>query len=259
MLLRVFPEITEKARQMFFNKNKAKEFLARDVGIDLGTSTVLVFVEGKGIVLCEPSMVAVDKTTDTIVRIGKDAQMMVGRNPENIEIVRPLRGGVISQYDVTKKMIQYYIRRACGGVVFPPRVIICIPTDITEVEERAVIDAGTQAGARKTYLLQEPVAAALGAGIDIFSPVGNFIVDIGGGTCDIAVISLGGVVVSKSIRVAGDKFNEAITKYVRCKYNMSIGERSAEEIKIKIGAVYEHKEALELEVNGRCLLPDFGC
>ena len=235
-------------------KKKAKQMFSKDVGIDLGTASVLVYVEGKGIVLNEPSVVAVDKNTDTIAKIGKDAQVMLGRNPNNIEVVRPLRGGVINRYDVTEKMIQYFIRRACGGAVFPPRVVICIPTGVSEVEERAVIDAGTHAGARKTYLIAEPVAAAVGAGIDIFSPTGHMIVDIGGGTTDVAVISLGGIVVSKSIKIAGDKFDEAIMRYVRRKYNIAIGERTAEQIKIRIGAVYEHSEAKTMEVKGRCLV-----
>lgn len=233
---------------------KAKQMFSTDLGMDLGTATVLVYAQGKGIVLNEPSVVAVDKNTDCIAKIGKDAQVMLGRNPSNIEVVRPLREGVINRYDVTEKMIQYFIRRACGSAVFPPRVVICIPTEISEVEERAVMDAGTNAGARKTYLLPEPVAAALGAGIDIFSPTGHMVVDIGGGTTEVAVISLGGIVVSKSIKIAGDKFDEAIMRYVRRKYNIAIGERTAEQIKIRIGAVYEHSEAKTMEVKGRCLI-----
>lgn len=222
--------------------------------MDLGTATVLVYVQGKGIVLNEPSVVAVDKNMDCITKIGKDAQVMLGRNPGNIEVVRPLRDGVINRYDVTEKMIQHFIRRACGNAVFPPRVVICVPTEISEVESRAVIDAGTNAGARKTYLLAEPVAAAVGAGIDIFSPTGHMIVDIGGGTTEVAVIALGGIVVSKSVKIAGDKFDEAIMSYVRRKYNIAIGERTAEQIKIRIGAVYEHGEAKTTEVKGRCLI-----
>ncbi|MGM9682973.1 MAG: rod shape-determining protein [Eubacteriales bacterium] len=236
-----------------FKKNP-KQIFSKDIGIDLGTATVLVYVQGKGVVLKEPSFVAIDTNTECITKVGKDAQAMLGRTPENISVIRPLRDGVISQYDVTLKMIQYFIRRACGNAVFPPRVMICIPTGISEVEERAVIDAGTQAGARKTYLIEEPVAAAIGAGLDIYSPSGNMIVDIGGGTTDIAVVSLGGVVVSESIKIAGDKFDEAIMRYVRRRYNVLIGERTAEYIKIRIGAVYEHGEAKELNVKGRCLL-----
>ena len=235
-------------------KRKAKQMFSRDIGIDLGTATILVYVDGKGIVLNEPSVVAVDKNTDCIAKIGKDAQAMLGRNPNNIEVVRPLRDGVINRYDVTERMIQYFIRRACGNSVFPPRVVICVPTGISDVEQRAVMDAGMNAGARKTYLMPEPVAAALGAGIDIFSPTGHMIVDIGGGTTDVAVISLGGIVVSKSVKIAGDKFDEAIMRYVRRKYNIAIGERTAEQIKIRIGAVYEHGEAKTMEVKGRCLI-----
>ena len=233
---------------------KAKKMLSKDIGLDLGTASVVVYVDGKGIVLREPSVVAVDTNTDTIVKIGKEAQAMLGRNPDHINVVRPLKDGVISCYDMTQKMIQFYIRRACGNAVFPPRVRICIPTGVTEVEMRAVIDAGTQAGARKTFVVEEPVAAAIGAGIDVNSPVGNMIVDIGGGTTDVAVISLGGVVVSESKKIAGDKFDEAIMRYVRRKYNITIGERTAEQIKIKIGAVYEHGDARTMEVKGRCLV-----
>ena len=241
---------------MKFNlfKNNPKQMFSKDIGIDLGTATVLVYVQGKGIVLKEPSFVAIDNNTDYIVKVGKDARAMLGRNPDNISVVRPLRDGVIDQYDVTLRMIQYFIRRACGNAVFPPRVIICIPTGISEVEERAVIDAGTKAGARKTSLIEEPVAAALGAGLDIYSPSGNMIVDIGGGTTDVAVISLGGVVVSESVKFAGDKFDEAIMRYVRRKHNVLIGERTAEIIKIRVGAVYEHSEPREIKVKGRCLL-----
>ena len=236
----------------FFKKSTA--LLSRDIGIDLGTATVLVYVRGKGVVLKEPSFVAIDKSTDHIVKVGKDARAMLGRNPENIEVIRPLRDGVINQYDITLRMIQYFIRRACGNAILQPRVMICIPTGISEVEERAVIDAGTQAGARKTYLIEEPVAAAIGAGLDIYTPNGKMVVDIGGGTTDVAVISLGGVVVSESIKFAGDKFDEAIMRYVRRKHNVLIGERTAEYIKIRIGAVYEHAEAKEIKVKGRCLL-----
>jgi len=235
-------------------KFKAKQMLSKDLGIDLGTASVLVFVDGKGIVLNEPSVVAVDKNTDCITRIGKDAQVMLGRNPNNIEVIRPLRDGVINRYDVTEKMIEFFIRRACGNAVMRPRVVICVPTGISEVEQRAVMDAGSQAGARKTYLMAEPVAAALGAGLDIFSPTGHMVVDIGGGTTEVAVVSLGGIVVSKSIKIAGNRFDEAIMRYVRRKYNIAIGERTAEQIKIKIGAVYEHGTARTMEVKGRCLI-----
>ena len=211
----------------------------KDIGIDLGTASCLVYVKGKGIVLSEPSVVAVDLETDEIIAIGREAQMMIGRTPANITTVRPLRDGVISQYDRTLEMLQHFLRRACGPLIIPPRVVICVPSGITEVEERAVEDAVRNAGARAAYLIEEPVAAAIGAGIDISAPSGNMIVDIGGGTTDIAVISLDGVVVSESIKVAGDKFDEAIIRYVRQKYNILIGERTAESIKIRLGTVFK--------------------
>jgi len=228
-------------------------WMNKDIGIDLGTATVLVYVKGKGIVLKEPSVVAIDRNTDRILKVGKEAQQMLGRTPGNITAIRPLRDGVISQYDVTLRMLQYFIRRACGSLLFKPRVIICVPSGITEVEERAVVDAATQAGARRTYLIEEPVAAAIGAGLDISMPKGHMVVDIGGGTTDIAVISLGGVVVSESIKVAGDKFDEAIIRYVRRKHNVLIGERTAEEIKIKVGGAWQRDEPRMIEVKGRCL------
>ena len=223
--------------------------LSRNIGIDLGTATVLVYVQGKGIVLQEPSVVAIDTNTDRILKVGIEAQQMLG----NIVAVRPLRDGVISQYEVTLKMIQYFIRRACGNLFFQPNVMICIPSGITEVEEKAVLDAAREAGAQKTYLIEEPVAAAIGAGLNIYAPIGNMVVDIGGGTTDVAVLSLGGVVVSRSTKIAGDKFDEAIIRYVRRKYNVLIGERTAEAVKKQIGAVYDHPEAVHVEVKGRCI------
>lgn len=228
--------------------------MGKDIGIDLGTATVLVYVKGSGIVIKEPSVVAIDKNTDRIIKVGREAQRMLGRTPGNITAIRPLRDGVISQYEITLKMIQYFIKKACGTMIFKPRVIICVPSGITEVEERAVVDAATQAGAKRTYLIEEPVAAAIGAGINIAAPNGHMVVDIGGGTTDIAVLSLGGVVVSESIKVAGDKFDEAIIRYVRRKHNVLIGERTAEAIKIKIGCAWPRKEPRTLEVKGRCLI-----
>lgn len=229
--------------------------MSKDIGIDLGTASVLVYVKGKGIVIREPSVVAIDKNTDKILKFGREAQMMLGRTPGNITAVRPLRDGVISQYEITFRMIQHFIRRACGGsVILKPRVIICVPSGITEVEERSVVDAATQAGARRTYLIEEPVAAAIGAGIDISAPRGHMVVDIGGGTTDIAVLSLGGVVVSESIKVAGDKFDEAIIRYARRKHNIQIGERTAEEIKIRIGSAWPREEPRYLDIKGRCLV-----
>ncbi|MCQ2447034.1 MAG: rod shape-determining protein MreB [Clostridia bacterium] len=225
-----------------------------DIGIDLGTASVLVFVKGKGVVLREPSVVALDKATGKAIAIGSEAQRMLGRTPGNIIAIRPMRDGVISDYEVTKQMIKEFIRKVCGFRIVKPRLVICVPSGITEVEERAVIDAGLDSGARQVFLIEEPVAAAIGAGIDIAKPEGNMIVDIGGGTTDVAVISLGGIVESNSIKVAGDKFDEAIIKYVRRKHNVLIGERTAEEIKINIGCVYPREENLVLEVKGRCLL-----
>ncbi len=226
----------------------------RDIGIDLGTATVLVYVKGKGIVLKEPSVVAIDKNTDKILKVGREAQQMLGRTPGNIIAIRPLRDGVISQYEITLRMIQHFIRQASGPMIFKPCVMICVPSGITEVEERAVVDAAKQAGAKKTVLIEEPVAAAIGAGLDISVPKGNMVIDIGGGTTDIAVISLGGVVVSESIKVAGDKFDEAIIRYVRKKYNVLIGERTAEAIKIAIGSVWTREERKYIDVKGRCLI-----
>lgn len=227
--------------------------IRKDIGIDLGTANCLVYVRGKGIVLSEPSVVAIDVEADEIIAVGREAQMMMGRTPLNIKTIRPLREGVISQYDITLEMLQRFLRAACGPMLIQPRVVICVPSEITEVEERAVEDAVKNAGARSAYLIEEPVAAALGAGIDITAPSGNMIVDIGGGTTDIAVISLEGVVVSESIKVAGDKFDEAIIRYVRKKYNMLIGERTAESIKIRLGSVFKPDKLEQMDVKGRCL------
>lgn len=225
----------------------------KDIGIDLGTASCLVYVRGKGIVLSEPSVVAVDRDSDRIIAFGREAQVMIGRTPENIMTVRPLRDGVISQYDRTLEMLQHFLRTACGHMLIPPRVVICVPSGITEVEERAVEDAVRNAGARAAYLIEEPVAAAIGAGIDITMPSGHMVVDIGGGTTDIAVISLEGVVESESIKVAGDKFDEAIIRYVRQKYNILIGERTAESIKIRLGTVFKPDRLEQMDVKGRCL------
>ena len=228
--------------------------MAKDIGIDLGTASVLVYVKGKGIVLNEPSVVALDRNTGKLLRVGAEAQNMLGRTPGNIVAIRPLRDGVISDYDMTEKMLREFIHKVSGFSIFKPRVIICVPSGITEVEERAVVDAGIQAGARKVYLIEEPVAAAIGAGVDISLPDGHMMVDIGGGTADIAVISLSGVVESASIRVAGDQFDEAVVKYMRRNHNLVVGERTAEEIKKKIGCVFPKEVEETMEVKGRCLL-----
>ena len=225
-----------------------------DIGIDLGTASVLVYVKGKGVVLNEPSVVAVDKQTGKILSVGESAQKMLGRTPGNIVAIRPMREGVISDYEMTERMIKEFIRKVMGFRLFKPNVVMCVPSIITEVEERAVIDAGTQAGAKRVFLVEEPLAAAIGAGIDIAQPNGNMIVDIGGGTTDIAVISLGGIVESTSIKIAGDKFDEAIIKFIRRKHNVLIGERTAEEIKMQIGCVYPRPEEVSMEIKGRCLM-----
>ena len=228
--------------------------IAKDIGIDLGTASVLVYVKGKGVVLNEPSVVAMDKTTGKLLKVGTDAQAMLGRTPGNIIAIRPLREGVISDYDMTERMLKEFIHKVAGFSFFKPRVIICVPSGITEVEERAVIDAGIQAGARKVYLIEEPVAAAIGAGIDITQPDGHMVVDIGGGTADIAVISLSGVVESASIKIAGDQLNEAVVKYMRRKHNLLVGERTAEEMKKQIGCVFPKDEEETMDVKGRGLL-----
>ncbi len=227
--------------------------LGQDIGIDLGTATVIAYVKGKGIVLREPSVVAVDNNTSNVLAVGKEARRMLGRTPGNIVATRPLREGVISNYTVTEKMLKYFINKVCGKFMFSPRIMICIPSQVTEVEKKAVIDAASQAGARKVYLIEEPIAAAIGAGIDISKPCGNMVVDIGGGTTDIAVISLGGSVVSNSLKVAGDKFDEAIVKYIKRKYNIIIGERTAEELKVNIGCVFPKVQDSEMEMRGRDL------
>ncbi len=222
----------------------------RDMGIDLGTASVLVYVQGKGVVLREPSVVAMDKSTGRLLQVGSAARKMLGRTPGNIVALRPLRDGVISDYDMTERMLRAFIHQAAPVRLFRPRVVICVPSGISEVEERAVIDAGIHAGARRVYLIEEPVAAAIGAGLDIDRPEGHLVVDIGGGTTDIAVISLSGVVESVSIKIAGDAFDDAIVKYVRRKHNLLIGTRTAEEIKIALGCVFPRAEEESMEVTG---------
>lgn len=239
---------------MGFDFSRLKpENWSRDIAIDLGTSSVLVYVEGKGIVLNEPSVVAVDTTTDRVVRVGRGAMEMMGRTPEHIEAIRPLADGTMTQYEVTLQMLKYFIRRACGRVWIPPRVMICVPTGISEVQMRAIMDASREAGARRTYLIDEPRAAALGAGLRFQSPVGHMIVNIGGGISNVAVLSMGGVVVSDNIPVGGDRFDQAIMSYVRRRYGILIGERTAEDIKVQIGHVYSHTRPLYMKVCGRSL------
>ena len=220
--------------------------MAVDIGIDLGTASILVYVKGKGVILKEPSVVAFDRDSNEVKAIGEEARLMLGRTPGNIVAIRPLRKGVISDYTVTEKMIKYFVQKALGKRTFKkPRISICVPSGVTEVDA---------AGAREVKLIEEPVAAAIGAGIDISKPCGNMIVDIGGGTCDIAVISLGGTVVNTSIKLAGDDFDEAIVRYMRKKHSLLIGERTAEDIKIKIGTTYPLIENERMEVRGRNLV-----
>ena len=229
--------------------------MSNDIGIDLGTASILVYIKGKGVVLKEPSVVAFDRDTNRIKAIGEEARLMLGRTPGNIVAVRPLRQGVISDYTVTEKMLKYFIQKAVGKQRFrKPLISICVPSQVTEVERKAVEDAAFQAGARDVKIIEEPIAAAIGAGIDIARPCGNMIVDIGGGTSDIAVISLGGTVVSASIKIAGDDFDDAIVRYMRKKHNLLIGERTAEDIKIRIGSAYPRPESVTVDVRGRNLV-----
>ena len=223
----------------------------QDIGIDLGTATILVYLKGKGIVLREPAVVAIDKVSSEVLAVGKEARQMLGRTPGNIVAIRPMKDGVISDYTVTERMLKYFMAKVSGKNLLNPRIMVCIPSGITEVEKRAVIDAAMHAGARKVHLIQEPLAAAIGAGIDITKPYGSMVLDIGGGTSDIAVISLGGIVVSKSIKIAGDKFDEAIARYIKKKYNMIIGERTAEEVKINIGSAFAKPNKEEMKIKGR--------
>lgn len=228
--------------------------LRADIGIDLGTASVLVYIKGKGVVLQEPSVVAIDQNTNKFLAVGEEARNMLGRTPGNIIAIRPLRDGVISDYDITQRMVKYFIQKTIGKTILKPRVIVCVPSGITEVEKRAVTEATNQSGAIRTYLIEEPIAAAIGAGVDITEPNGNMIIDIGGGTTDVAVISLGGIVVSRSIKIAGDECDEAITKFIRKKYNMMIGERSAEELKLSIGSAYPREVEEYKDIRGRNLL-----
>jgi rod shape-determining protein MreB len=225
-----------------------------DLGIDLGTASILVYIKGKGVVLNESSVVAIDQNCNEFLAVGEEARRMLGRTPGNIIAMRPLKDGVISDYSKTEKMIKYFIDKAVGKTFFKPRIIICVPTGITEVEKRAVLQASIQAGSKATYLIEEPIAAAIGAGIDITEPNGNMIIDVGGGTTDVAVISLGGIVVSESLRIAGDDCDNAITRYIRRKYNVAIGERSAEELKISVGTAYERPKEIVVDVKGRNLV-----
>lgn len=229
--------------------------LGTEIGIDLGTASVLVYIKNKGIVLQEPSVVAIDRNTDRVLAVGSEARRMLGRTPGNIVAIRPLKDGVISDYEVTERMLRYFINKTCGRRrFFKPKIIVCVPSGVTEVEKRAVIDATMDAGGGRTFLIEEPIAAAIGSGLDITKPDGNMVIDIGGGTADIAVISLGGIVVSKSIKVAGDKFDEAIIKYMRKAHNLLIGERTAEELKINVGTASPRPKSIKMDCRGRDLI-----
>ncbi|MBR5516777.1 MAG: rod shape-determining protein [Firmicutes bacterium] len=228
---------------------------AQEVGIDLGTANVLVYIKGKGIVLSEPSVVAINNDTDEILAVGEEARQMLGRTPANIVAIRPLRDGVVSDYDITERMLKYFIRKTCGrSRFFKPRIMVCVPSGVTEVEKRAVREAAEQAGGKDVFLMEEPVAAAIGAGLDISKPDGAMVIDIGGGTTDIAVISLGGIVASTSVKMAGDKFDESIVKYMRKAHKLYIGERTAEDLKLTIGTAFPREEAVIKECRGRDLV-----
>ena len=226
-------------------------FDAADVGIDLGTSSTLVYVQGKGIVLKEPSVVAVERVTGRIVAIGEDARKMMGRAPGNVTVIRPLRDGVISNFDVTARMLRYFFKKVVGARLFKPRVVVCVPSGVTEAEKRCFIEATLEAGARYTYLIEEPLAAAIGAGVDIFDGKGHMVADIGGGTTDLAVISFGSIVPSDSVKMAGDKLDEALMRYMKRKHELYIGERSAEDIKISYGRAHADASQRVVEIRGR--------
>ncbi|MBQ1489633.1 MAG: rod shape-determining protein MreB [Eubacterium sp.] len=229
--------------------------MAAEVGIDLGTANVLVYIKNKGIVLNEPSVVAVNKDTDEILAIGEEARQMLGRTPANIIAAKPLKDGVISDYDITERMLKYFIRKTCGrSLFFKPKIMVCVPSGVTEVEKRAVREAASQAGGKEVYLMEEPLAAAIGAGLDVTEPDGKMVIDIGGGTTDIAVIALGGLITSNSIKVAGDKFDESIVKYMRRVHKLYIGERTGEDIKKSIGTAYPREEEVSMECRGRDLV-----
>jgi len=228
---------------------------SRDLGIDLGTANTLVHVRGKGIVIREPSVVAVRSDTKQVLAVGEEAKRMIGRTPGNIVAIRPMKEGVIADFDITQEMLKYFIKKVLVRVLpVHPRVVICVPSGVTEVEKRAVDEAIRQAGAREAYLVEEPMAAAIGAGLPVQEPTGSMVVDIGGGTSEVAVISLGGIVTSRSIRIGGNKMDDAISFYIKKEYNLMIGERTAEEIKIGIGSAYPREEEQTMEVRGRDLV-----
>jgi len=233
----------------FFNS------FSKDMGIDLGTANTLVHLKGKGIIIREPSVVAVEKDTNTVLAVGAEAKRMIGRTPGNIIAIRPLKDGVIADFDITQAMLRFFIKKAIRNKSFVrPRVVIGVPSGVTAVEKRAVVDAAIQAGAREAYLIEEPMAAAIGAGLPVQEATGSMVVDIGGGTAEVAVISLGGIVVSKSLRIGGDEMDDAIVQYIKRKYNLLIGERTAEEVKIEIGTAMEVERPARMDIRGRDLV-----
>ncbi|KXG77065.1 rod shape-determining protein [Thermotalea metallivorans] len=231
-------------------------FLSKDMGIDLGTANTLVYVRGKGIVVREPSVVAIQEDTRQVLAVGQEAKQMIGRTPGNIVAIRPLKDGVIADFDVTQSMLKYFIKRAYPkkSLFFQPRVVVGVPSGVTEVEKRAVEEAALQAGAKEAYLIEEPMAAAIGAGLPVEEPTGSMVVDIGGGTTEIAIISLGGIVTSKSVRIGGDELDESIVQYIKKEYSLMIGERTAEEIKLNIGSAYPRSTETKMAVRGRDLV-----
>lgn len=243
------------AKQLKRAINFVLGLFSNDMGIDLGTATTLVFVKGEGVVLCEPSVVAIERGTSHVLAVGEEAKRMLGRTPGNIIAIRPMKDGVISDFEITEAMLRYFIKKVHHRrVLVRPRIVIAIPSGITEVEKRAVKDSAERAGAREVFLIEEPIAAAIGVGLPIQEPVGNMIIDIGGGTTEIAVISLAGTVFSKSIRIGGDEMNEAIIEYLKKTYNLLVGERTSEDIKMKIGSAYPLEEEMSMEVKGRDLV-----
>lgn len=228
---------------------------SKDMGIDLGTANTLVYIKGKGIVIREPSVVAIQTETNRVLAVGEEAKRMIGRTPGNIVAIRPLKDGVIADFDITQNMLRYFIKRAFSGrSLFQPRVVVCVPSGVTEVEKRAVEEATINAGAKDAYLIEEPMAAAIGAGLPVQEPTGSLVVDIGGGTTEVAVISLGGIVTSKSIRIGGDELDESIINYVKKEYSLMIGERTAEEVKIKIGSANINNKETKMSIRGRDLV-----
>ncbi|MCR1899900.1 rod shape-determining protein [Irregularibacter muris] len=230
-------------------------FFSKDVGIDLGTANTLVYVRGKGIMVREPSVVAINKNIKAVMAVGEEAKKMIGRTPGNIVAIRPMKDGVIADFDITQNMLKYFIKKAYNkNKMVKPRVLVCVPSGVTEVEKRAVTEAAEQAGAKEAYVIEEPMAAAIGAGLPVGEPTGSMVVDIGGGTSEVAILSLGGIVTSKSIRVGGNELDDAIIQYIKKEYNLMIGERTAEEIKINIGSAFPSTEKKYMDIKGRDLV-----